>query len=192
MIFGHDADIVAPDMPVGFDDAADVGLHRGALQRAARLGFDHGRKVLVLDLLVAFEGDAVEHRRFGQMHDQPFAGAIDRNLVEQAGCDQRLQRRIARGVVKPPVGRGVKIRTHRLGIDAAIALDHDGSRDDGAVSAASRRRRHQPEHARQASSRQRRDRGDRLRCVMRSIFTSLPVSHLTGCDRIARAGQKNV
>ena len=34
--FGHDADIVAPGMPVGFHDAADVGLHHGALQRAAR------------------------------------------------------------------------------------------------------------------------------------------------------------
>ena len=108
-----DADLVAADMPVGLDDAADVGLHRGALQRAARLGFDRRREVGVLDLLVAFERDAVEHGRFGQMHDQPFAGAIDRNLVEQAGCDQRLQCRVARGVVEPSIGRGVKIATAR-------------------------------------------------------------------------------
>ena len=40
---GHHADIVAPGMAVGFDDAADVGLHHGALQRAARLGLDDGR-----------------------------------------------------------------------------------------------------------------------------------------------------
>ena len=105
---GHHADVVAPGMPVGFHDAADVGLHRGALQRAARLGLDDGRKVLVLYFLVAFEGDAVEHRRLGEMHDQPFAGALDRHLVEQAGCQQRLQRRIARGVVEPPVGAAWK------------------------------------------------------------------------------------
>ena len=43
-------------------------------------------KLLVLDLLVAFEGDAIEHRGFGEMHDQPLAGALDRHLVEQAGC----------------------------------------------------------------------------------------------------------
>ena len=66
--------------------------------------------------------------RFGQMHDQPFAGAIDRHLVEQAGRDQRLQRRVARGVVEPSVGRGVKIRAHGLGVDAAIAFDDDASR----------------------------------------------------------------
>jgi len=41
-------DIVAPGMPVGFHDAAGIGLHRGALQRAARLGFDDGREILVL------------------------------------------------------------------------------------------------------------------------------------------------
>ncbi len=40
--------------------------------------------------LVAFEGDAVEHRGLGQMHDEPRAGAVDRDLVEQAGREQRL------------------------------------------------------------------------------------------------------
>ena len=56
--FRHDADIVAPDMAVGFHDAADVGLYHGALQGAARLGFDDGLEFLVLYLLVAFESDA--------------------------------------------------------------------------------------------------------------------------------------
>ena len=74
--FRHDADIVAPDMAVGFHDAADVGLHHGALQRAARLGFDDGLEFLVLYLLVAFEGDAIEHWRLGQMHDQPFVRRV--------------------------------------------------------------------------------------------------------------------
>ena len=45
----------------------------GALQRAARLGLDRRGKIGVLDLLVAFECDAVEHGRFGQVHDEPFA-----------------------------------------------------------------------------------------------------------------------
>jgi hypothetical protein len=40
-------------MPVGFDDTIDVGLDGGALQRAARLGFDGCRKIGVLDLRVA-------------------------------------------------------------------------------------------------------------------------------------------
>ena len=122
----HHADLVAPDMPVGLDDAVDVGLHRGALQRAARLGLDGGGKIGVLDLLVAFEGDAVEHRGLGDMHDQPLAGAVDRDLVEQAGRDQRFQRRIARGFIELSVGCGMKIRADGFGIDAAIAFDDDG------------------------------------------------------------------
>ena len=60
-----DADLGAAGAAVCFDDAADVGLHGGALQRAARLCFDGGGKVGVLDLLVAFECDAVEYGRFG-------------------------------------------------------------------------------------------------------------------------------
>ena len=69
------------------------------------------------------------------MHDEPFAGAIDRDLVEQAGCDQRLQRGIARSVVESSVGRGVKIGANGLGIDAAVALDDDGVRATSVVSA---------------------------------------------------------
>ena len=98
---------------------------------------------LVLDLLVAFEGDAVEHRRLVQMHDQPFAGALDRDLVEQAGRQQRLERRVARGFVEAPVGRGMEIGAHGLGVDAAIALDLDGSRRAGRA----RWRGEQPERA---------------------------------------------
>ena len=93
-------------------------------------GFDSngGGKVGVLDLLVAFECDAVEHGRFGHVHDQPLAGAFDGNLVEQAGCNQRFQRRVARGVVELPIRRRVKVGAHGLSIDAAIALDGDRCR----------------------------------------------------------------
>ena len=60
-----DADLGAAGTPVCLDDAADVGLHGSALQRAARLRFDGRGQVGVLDLLVALECDAVEHGRFG-------------------------------------------------------------------------------------------------------------------------------
>ena len=122
-----DADLGAAGAPVCLDDAADVGLHGGALQRAARLRFDGGGKVGVLDLLVALECDAVEHGRFGKMHHKPLAGAFDGNLVEQARRDQRFQRRVTRGVVEMPVGRRVKVGAHGLGIDAAVPFDDDRS-----------------------------------------------------------------
>ncbi len=123
----HHTDIVASGMAVGVHDAANVSLHHGALQRAARLGFDDGCQLFVLYFLVAFECDTVEHRSLGQMHDEPLAGALDRDLVEQTGCQQCFQRRIARGVVEPPVWRRTEIRAHRVGVDPAIALHGNGA-----------------------------------------------------------------
>src|SRR6185295_3816062 len=122
-----DADLGATGAPVYFDDAPDVGLHGGALQRAAWLRFDGGGKVGILDLLVAFECDAVEHGRFGQMHHKPLAGAFDGNLFEQARCNQCFQRGVTCGFVEVPVGCWVKVGAHGLGIDAAVPLDDDRS-----------------------------------------------------------------
>jgi len=59
------------------------------------------------------------------MHHEPLAGAFDGNLVEQACCNQRFQRRVTRGFVEMPVGRGVKVGAYGLGIDAAVAFDND-------------------------------------------------------------------
>ena len=116
-------------MPVGFHDAADIGLHHGALQRTTRLGFNYRAKLFVLDLLVALESDAIEYRGFGEMHNQPLpGGTFDCHVLEHAGAQERFERCIARGLVEPAIGRRVEIRTHRLGIDAAIALHLDGLR----------------------------------------------------------------
>ena len=113
-------------MPVGLHDAADIGLHRRALQRPARLGLDDRSERLVLDFLVALERHVVEHRRLTEMHDQPIAGAFDGHVVEQARPHQRLQRCIARGFIVPAVGGCMKIGAHRLGVDPPIAVDFDG------------------------------------------------------------------
>ena len=120
---GHDADIVAAGMAVGFHDAADIGFApwRAAACRAAWIRSRPSSSVSLIFLLPS-NATLVEHRRFGQMHDQPFAGAIDRDLVEQIGRQQRLERGIARGVVEASVGRGMEIGAHRLGVDAAIAF----------------------------------------------------------------------
>ena len=147
-------------------------------------GFDDRVEFLVLDLLVAFEGDAVEHRGFMQMHDQPLAGALDRDIVEQAGCQHRFQRRIARGFVEASVGRGVEIRTHRLGVDAAIALDLDGlgsptaCRSETSASAAI------------SSAPAAIDRRHRPPGVLLDPSSSRLISHSTGNDRRAPRGAK--
>ena len=194
----HDIDVVAPDMPVGFDDAADVGLHHGALQRPARLGLDDGCKFGIFYFLVAFERHAVEHGSFDEMHDHPLAGALDRDLVEQTGSQQCFQRRIARGVVEPPVWRRTEIRAHRVGVDAAIVLHGNGAARLRAGLARWRfgfsrggRRRNKPERCDQ--QRARRDRPAASPAPRHALAHHIPpVSHSTRCDRIACAGRKNV
>ena len=147
-----DADLGAAGTPICLDDAADVGLHGGALQRAARLRFDGSGKVGVLDLLVALECDAVEHRRFRQMHHKPIAGAFDGNLVEQARCNQRFQRRVTCGVVEVPIGRRVKVGAHGLGIDAAVPFDDDRFRRRRCRFSCERRYENQSEGAGESTS----------------------------------------
>src|SRR6202022_4911638 len=102
--FRRHTDIITSDVPVGLQDAADIRLHRSTLQAAARPGFYRCGKISILYFPVAFEGDAIEYGRFRHVHGQPFVDALDRNLVEQACCDQRFQCRVARGLIEPPVG----------------------------------------------------------------------------------------
>ena len=83
---GH-THVIAAGAPVDFGDALGVRLDHRARERAARLGLDFSGKLLVLDLLVAFEGDAPDHGVFDHGHDQPAARLVDSHVLEQAGLD---------------------------------------------------------------------------------------------------------
>jgi hypothetical protein len=73
--------------------------------------------------------DFIQHRRLVQMHDQFFTAAFDRHGFEQMRSDQRLQRRIPRGLVEVSVGGRVKVGAHGRDIDALVAFD--GNRGAG-------------------------------------------------------------
>ena len=70
---GLDADVEAAAAPIDLDEARDVRLHDRARKRAAFLRLDFGLELLVLDLLVALEGDAVDDRILDDRDDQPAA-----------------------------------------------------------------------------------------------------------------------
>src|SRR3981081_4582131 len=89
--FGIDAYVIAAGAAIDFGDALGVGLDHGTRQRAARLGLDFSRKLLVLDLLVALEGDAADHRVFDHGHHQATARRVDPDVLEQSGLDQGFQ-----------------------------------------------------------------------------------------------------
>src|SRR6185437_7995485 len=114
---GRDGHVIAARMAIDFHDSLRVGLHHRARQRAARLGLDFSGELLVLDLLVALEGDAVDDRVFDHGDDNSPAGPADLYILEQAGFDQRLQAVIDRGVVQPTARAGLEIGADGLDLD---------------------------------------------------------------------------
>ena len=126
---GIDADVVAAGVTIDLGDPERVGLHHRTRQRAARLGLHFRRKLLVLDLLVALESNAIDHRIFNHGHHQMTAGLVDLDVLEQAGLDQRLQAVIDGRLIEAPAGAGLEIRADGLDFDTPVALDLD--RGDG-------------------------------------------------------------
>src|SRR6202171_278594 len=102
--FGVDADVIAAGAAIDFGDALGVGLDHRTRQRAPRLGLYFRRKLLVLDLLVALEGDAADHRVFDHCHQQVTTRLTDSYVLEQAGLDQRLQAVVDAGLIETPAG----------------------------------------------------------------------------------------
>ena len=123
--FGNDAHVIAAGAAIDFGDALGVGLHHRARQRPARLGLDFRRKLLVLDLLVTFEGDAADDRVFHHGHHETPAGLVDSHVLEQAGLDQRLQAVVDSPLIEAPAGSRLEIRTDGLDVDAPVPLHRD-------------------------------------------------------------------
>jgi hypothetical protein len=111
----------------------------------------------------------------------------DFDMVEQAGCDQGLERRIERCGVEASVGRRMEIGAHRVGIDAVIALYSDGLRR--LVRIAGRRNQHERRDHQRGCDRHPAAAPGRYHGFTHHVP---PVPSLTGRHRIARAGRNNV
>src|SRR5205814_8669789 len=101
---GVDADVIAAGAAVDFGDALGIRLHHRAREGAARLGLDFGRQLVVLDLLVALEGDAADHGVFHHGDDDPATRRADADVLEQAGFDQRLEAVVDLGLAEAAAG----------------------------------------------------------------------------------------
>ena len=99
----------------------------GARQRVARLRLDFLLELLVLHPVVAFEGKPVDHRRFHHRDDDVAARLGDVDVFKKAGGIERFQRGVDLGGVEALAGAGLEIGAHRVGFDAAVALDHDAA-----------------------------------------------------------------
>ena len=140
---------------IDFDDALDVGLHGRLLQRAARLRLHFGLELIVLRLLVAFEGDLVDHRVLDHADDQSAADIVDADVGKQAGRIERLQSFVDFGGTEPAARAGTGNRsgwspasTRRLPsttIELALCANRDA--DVAMLSAGGGQKRTADEHA---------------------------------------------
>ena len=122
-----DLDVEAAAAVIDFDDPLHVGLHGRPRQRPARLRLDFGFELLVLGFLIAFEGDAIDHRIFDHGDDQVTAGVTDLHVFEQAGGDQRLEALVFLFGGEPPARAGFEIGLHGRSLDPPVALHVNGT-----------------------------------------------------------------
>src|SRR5262249_60398979 len=88
--FGVNADVEAAAAAVELDDARSVSLPDGTGERAALLRLDFGLKLVVLNLLVTLDADAMDVRIFDDGDSQP--SPLDRRsyLLDKTSGNQRL------------------------------------------------------------------------------------------------------
>ena len=77
---------------IDVENALHVGLGLGAREHRSRLELDLAGQRRRIDLAVAFEGDLVDDRVFLDRHDDGRTLVVDRNVGEEAGRKQRLDR----------------------------------------------------------------------------------------------------
>src|SRR5262245_14499819 len=120
-----DADIETAAAAIDIDQTRHVRLHERTRQRAALLRLDFRAELLVLDLFVALECDAVDHRVLDYRDDQP--PALDRgtDLLEQAGGVKPLDTLVDLKGVESAARAGLEIGTDGIGLDPLVALHHD-------------------------------------------------------------------
>ena len=105
---------------IDFLDSLDVRGGDGGAERPTRTQLHLGQELLALDLAVALEGDAIDAVVFRNLDHDVRAAAAHAHRGEQAAVAQRLLAgRDAAGV------RPVKIGSHHLGVDTAVALHRD-------------------------------------------------------------------
>jgi hypothetical protein len=119
----RDANTFAAGPMIGFDDAIDIALHSRTRQSATRLGLDDGRQIGILDFLVAFEGNSIEHLGFHHVNDDVLTRALDPDVIELPRRGHLLQGFVKRGGIVAPGIVHMEIAAHGVGVDATIALD---------------------------------------------------------------------
>src|SRR5580704_14927802 len=124
---GVDRRVVAAAAAIDGQDTFDVGLHARARENLARLRLHFVAQLVVFDLAVTLEGDAVDDRVLGDFHDQGRPLHVDHDICKKSGPEQRLQRAVGRRRVVGLAFLELEIGANRLGFGADVALNLNGS-----------------------------------------------------------------
>src|SRR5690606_4560404 len=112
--FRLDARVEVTLPPIDLDDALHVGLHHRTRQRAARPRLHLVREYVVIDLAIAFKGDAVDRGVLDHRHDDAPAALADAHVFIEAGGVKRLQRLVDPDRVDPLARTGGEIAADRV------------------------------------------------------------------------------
>jgi hypothetical protein len=79
---GHHRNVETAVALINLENALHVGLDRGARQCTTVLGLDFLQQLLVLEPMIAFKGNLVDHRRLDHGDNQLAAGLVDADVLE--------------------------------------------------------------------------------------------------------------
>src|ERR1700730_3255762 len=82
---GFDMNVKPSAAPIDFDQARDIRLANRERNHSPSLRLDFGSKLLILDLLVALEGNAIDYRIFDDGNDEPSALNARSDVLKQTG-----------------------------------------------------------------------------------------------------------
>ena len=130
-VFRLDPRREASRAPVHVEDPVDVLGDPRRRERTARRNLDLLAQLFFLQRLVALEDDPVDDRVLGHPHHDVVPAPVDRDVGEQAGRKQRLQREI-----DPVAVKGIARLKQKVGLDGTCLYAHVAFHDDGADVAA--------------------------------------------------------
>src|SRR5215472_4769891 len=115
-----------PSVPtIKVEDPFDIVLDSRPSVDDARPQLDLGIEILVVELLIALKGNAIDDRVLDYFDDQSIADAAQIDIGKQAGRKQRLERLVHTFIVPRVAGLDQQIGANRFRFDPLHPLNAD-------------------------------------------------------------------
>src|SRR5215469_18542626 len=111
--------------PIEIEDAGNVSLDACPSVDNTRTKLDLGSEILLANLAVSLEGDAINDRVLDNFYDQGVADSAQIDIGKKTSREQRLQRLVHQLIVPGVPGLDQQVRADRLGFDPFRPFDPD-------------------------------------------------------------------